>query len=133
MIFCIFVAVLIAGLVMMLIRIKSCRFYGDLYEFMTNLFLFIGGLGVAASLIFMGINHIDINTQRDKIRVHYESLKHQVENKSYENDDYSKKKLIDQVTELNANIAYGERLENDFWIGVYVVNPYSDLDPIEFK
>lgn len=133
MIFCIFVAVLIAGLVMKLICIKSCRFCGGLYESMTNLFLFIGGLGVAASLIFMGIIHIAVNNQRKMIRIQYESLKYQVENKLYENDDYGKKKLIDQVTELNASIIYADNLKNDFWIGVYVTNPYSDLDPIEFK
>lgn len=133
MIFWIFVAAVIVGLVMMLINKKCTRYFGDGYEIMAELVLIIGGLGVVGSLMIIGINHIDVNNQREMLRIQYESLKYQVENKLYENDDYSKKALIDQVTELNANIAYGERLENDFWIGIYMPNPYSDLELIEFK
>lgn len=62
----------------------------------------------------------------------YDSLVYQLENDLYDNDnDVGKRELYEKVTEWNTDLARGQTMQHDEWVGVFYPNIYDGFDFIQ--
>lgn len=82
-------------------------------------------------IIAIFVQHTGVNGEIAKNQAIYESLVYQAENDLYENDnDLGKKELANQIQEYNGNIAKGQALQHDFWVGIFYPNIYDQFETI---
>lgn len=101
--------------------------------------ILIGILLVAIIIMTVGIliNIADTPAQFEAKQQTYEALTYQYENAIFENKNAhcnsGLKSLYDQIKDYNEDVAYGKKVQRDFWIGIFVPNIYDDLKLIEYK
>lgn len=132
MLFWVFVAVLIAGIVCIVIYDKTMVDDWCLYLGVASAFL--GGLFTVISLIVIILSHTCVDGQIAQSQARYESLIYQYENDIYDNDnDLGKKELMDEIREWNEDLAYYQEIRDDFWVGIYYPNIFDQFEFIEYK
>ena len=105
----------------------------DMWHPMHDLGKIIGWIGFAfvfVSLLVMVLFHSDTERYIAKHEVIYDSLKYQYENDIYEYE-ITKKELIERIEEWNKDLAYYQKEQDGFWLGVYIPNIFDELDYIE--
>lgn len=130
MLFWIFVAALVVGIVMMIVYYNTnvgnwCVNIGASLLCSGTALVFISG--VILAVMYLGLDgEIAANNKR------YESLVYQYENDLYDNDnDLGRKELMDQIQEWNENLARNKERQDDFWIGIYIPDIYDQFEFIE--
>lgn len=80
------------------------------------------------------INNAGIDGQIASHEQRYESLVYQFENDIYDNDnDLGKKELYNQIQDWNEDVAKGQALQNDPWVGIFYPDIYDQFEVIEFE
>ncbi len=89
----------------------------------------ISGIAVLFMLIAIVICHVGIEAEIEANKQRYDSLVYQAEARLYENDnDVGKKDLANQIQEWNEDLARGNALQNDFWVGIFIPNIYDEFE-----
>lgn len=71
--------------------------------------------------------NVAVNTKK------YEALVYQMENNLYNNDnDLGKKELYNEVREWNEDLAYYQKMQNNFWFGIFYPNVYDQFEFISY-
>lgn len=85
--------------------------------------------------IVLGFIHILAEATRAEILAEREVLQWEIDQNLYANDDdvIGHKELLNEVREWNKDLAYNKKCERDFWIGIFVPNIYSDIEPLVIK
>ena len=126
MLFWIFVALFIACVVW------AYATYGD--GFFSVLFSVILGIVVGASTISIVCDHASADATIARDKQTYESLVYQYENNLYDNDNaLGKKELMNQIQEWNENLAAKQKLQDNFWVGIYYPNIYDQFELIDLS
>lgn len=132
MLFWIFVAALIAGIVYNVIYDKTMVDDWCLYLGVASAFL--GGFCILISLICIVCSHTGVDGKIAQNQATYESLIYQYENNIYDNDnDLGKKELMDEIREWNEDLAYYQEVQDDLWLGIYYPNVFDQFEFIEYK
>lgn len=64
----------------------------------------------------------------------YESLTYQLENNLYDNDnEVGKKQLYDEIRQWNEDVAYGKKMQDNIWVGVFYPHIYDEFELIELE
>lgn len=80
------------------------------------------------------ISNAGIDGQIASNEQRYESLVYQFENDIYDNDnDLGKKELYNQIQDWNEDVAKGQALQNDPWVGIFYPDIYDQFEVIEFE
>ena len=125
MLFVIFVAILIAG---------RCLLATNKFDAISVPAVVVGAITVVISLFIIGVNHIGVDASIDKMEVRRDALVYQYENEIYENDnDLGKRALMTDIQAWNEDLAYGKKIHDNFWVGIYWADYYTMFDPIELK
>lgn len=62
----------------------------------------------------------------------YDSLMYQLENNIYDNDnDIGKRELYEKVTDWNADLARGQTMQHNIWVGVFYPDIYDGFEFIK--
>lgn len=104
----------------------------------------IGALGVITIVlvaiiliigIVLGFTYIFAEATRAEILAEREVLQWEIDQNLYVNDDdvIGHKELFNEIREWNRELAYNKKCERDFWIGIFVPNIYSDIEPLVVK
>lgn len=94
----------------------------------------IGFVGVVFSIVFICIGHIGIEGKIAAIETEYDMLVYQLENNVYDNDnDLGKRDLYKDVQEWNIDLARYQRLQDDFWVGIFIPNIYDQFEFIDLE
>lgn len=132
MIFWIFVALLIVGIILVVIGFHYSDNVGETC-FYVGLFLsIIAAIVVTISMFNFCITYSGLDGDIAANQMRYESLTYQYENDIYDNDnDLGKKELMNQIQEWNEDLARNKKNQYDFWIGIYIPNIYDQFEFIE--
>lgn len=89
----------------------------------------ISGIACLSMLIAIEICHVGIEAEIEANKQRYDSLVYQAEACLYENDnDVAKKDLANQIQEWNEDLAKGKKLQNDFWVGIFIPDIYDEFE-----
>ena len=92
------------------------------------------GGAVAISLIILLINHVGVDATIASKNIEYKSLVYQHNHDVYDNDnDIGKKELYKEIENYNRSLASNQKLQDDFWVGIYLPNIYDQFEFIELK
>ena len=92
----------------------------------------VGACALIISLVFIGINYINVDGYVEVNHIRRDMLVYQYENDMYDNDnDVGKKELIREIQDWNEDLAYYKNMQDDFWIGIYIPNIYDQFEPID--
>lgn len=94
----------------------------------------LAGGAVAISLIILLINHVGVDATIASKNIEYKSLVYQHNHDVYDNDnDIGKKELYKEIQDYNSSLASKQKLQDDFWVGIYLPNIYDQFEFIELK
>ena len=107
------------------------RYSSDTISLVTIVIQAFGYLFSCIMLVCIIWSHINSEANAKAFEKHYDSLVYQMENKLYDND-IGKKKLYDDVTCWNCDLARRKVLSKNFWVGIFYADIYEDFEFIEF-
>lgn len=106
----------------------------DMAVYLGILLSVCGWVALIISLIVLVVNHINIKGNLSKTHQRYESLTYQYENDIYNNDnDLGKRDLMEDIQKWNEDLAWYQRAQNDFWIGVFIPDIYDQFEYIALE
>lgn len=124
MLFWIFVALLIVGVVALIICDDDIMGAATIFA--------VGCLGTVASVAVLCANYIGIDGYVAENQVRYDSLMYQYKNNFYDNDnDIGKKELMSEIQDWNEDLARLKSNQRNLWIGIYIPDVYDQFDFIE--
>lgn len=128
MLFFVFIALLVVGIVLMN-KSNDCFLEGIGFGAM-----FIGLCAVLISIAILCGNHINIDGRIAKFNTRYDMLVYQYENDIYDNDnDLGKRELIKDIQSWNEDLVNNREKQDDFWIGIFVPNIYDQFEFIQLE
>ena len=85
--------------------------------------------------MILGFTYIFAEATRAELLAEREVLQWEIDQNLYINDDdvVGHKELFNNIREWNKELAYNKRCERNFWIGIFVPNIYSDIEPLVIK
>lgn len=133
MLFWIFVAILVVGIVLLIAYDYDC-IAGDWCFCLGFSATLAGVLSVVISMIILCCSYTGLDGQIAAYQARYESLTYQYENDIYDNDnDLGKKELMSEIQEWNEDLARYKANQDDFWIGIYIPDVYDQFEFIDYK
>lgn len=132
MLFLVFVLVSVIFTVLFFVS-KKLSMWGD--GNVAALCISVTGWVISAIMsIIILFAHIGIDSFVGSRQQEYVSLKYQLENNMYNNDnELGKKELYNQIQEWNQNLAYDKLAQNDVWIGIFYANVYDQFEFIDLE
>lgn len=132
MLFWLFVILLVIGIGMLFISDKFI--YDDSVFALGLVFIIISFLVILISGFIIAVNQSGADAKIAELNARYESLVYQYENDIYDNDnDLGKRDLMEDIQEWNETISYKQKMQDNFWVGIYYPNIYDQLELIEFE
>lgn len=136
MLFFIFVAILVAGIVF-----NKLSDWSKLNYELRNNYEMIGIFGIALGIVVVGVStailliaHIPAQANLESYEVERASLVYQYENNLYDNDnDIGKKELMSEIQKYNESLVSHKSLQRNFWVGIYYPNIYDELELIDIS
>lgn len=132
MLFWLFVILLVIGIGMLFISDKFV--YDDSVVGLGLAFIIISFLVILISGFIIAVNQSGADARIAELNARYESLVYQYENDIYDNDnDLGKRDLMEDIQEWNGTISYKQKMQGNFWVGIYYPNIYDQFELIEFE
>lgn len=131
----VFVLTLGLGILSIVVAVWATNNGNEIIEGIGMLLAVFGIIGTVAAMIMLPmiivanvgtVGKIAANQQR------YDSLVYQLENNLYDNDnDLGKKELYDEIQNWNEDLAKGQVMQHDIWVGWFYPNIYDGFEFIE--
>lgn len=125
MLFWIFLAILIGGIIWVIV---------DEWSVLGLSLTIVGAAAVLLSCVCFAFEHPCTDATMASYAAERESLVYQYENDLYDNDnDLGKKELMTEITEFNKKLVTNQQLQNNFWVGIYFADIYDQFEPIPLE
>lgn len=125
MLFWIFVALLIIGIVVLLFT-----YHDDL----GLLIIVLSAFAIVVSLIVIIVNYTTADAQVETNKERYKAIMYKAETESY-CDEFGllNKDVIDEIQEWNEDLVFNQEMQDNFWLGIYIPNIYDEFETIDYK
>lgn len=145
MIFWLCLAILIIGIGLIMIGCidwdyKKNKFFNFLYynddtlKFIGGIATFISGFIMIIMITILCYTYIGINARVEQSKEIYKAITYKVESGACR-DEFGllNKEVIDEIQSWNESVIYNQKMQNDFWVGVFYPNVYDQFETIDYE
>ena len=94
----------------------------------------IGGLVMAIMVTIMCYSFIGVDARVEQSKEIYKAITYKVESGACR-DEFGllNKEVIDEIQAWNESVIYGQKMQNDFWVGIFYPNVYDQFETIDYE
>ena len=145
MIFWLCLAILIIGIGLIVLGCidwdyEKNKFFDFLYDnddtlkFIGGITTFISGFIMIIMITILCCMYIDIDARVEQSKETFDAITYKVES-GVCRDEFGllNKEVIDEIQSWNESIIYNQKMQNDFWVGVFYPNIYDQFETIDYE
>ena len=145
MIFWLCLAILIIGIGLIVLGCidwdyEKNKFFDFLYDnddtlkFICGITTFISGFIMIIMITILCCMYIDIDAIVEQSKETFDAITYKVES-GVCRDEFGllNKEVIDEIQSWNESIIYNQKMQNDFWVGVFYPNIYDQFETIDYE
>ena len=145
MIFWLCLAILIIGIGLIVIGCidwdyKKNKLFDFLYDnddtlkFIGGITTFISGFIMIIMITILCCMYIDIDARVEQSKETFDAITYKVESGACR-DEFGllNKEVIDEIQSWNESIIYHQKMQNDFWVGVFYPDVYDQFETIDYE
>ena len=119
---------------------KKNKFYNFLYKKDDN-FKFIGCMITLIDVFILAIMftilscmYIGVDARVEKSKETFDAITYKVESGACR-DEFGllNKEVIDEIQSWNESVIYNQKMQNDFWVGVFYPDVYDQFETIDYE
>lgn len=94
----------------------------------------IAGIIMAIMLCILPCMYIGVDAQVEKSKEIYKAITYKVES-GVCRDEFGllNKEVIDEIQSWNENIIYNQKIQRNFWVGIFYPNVYDQFETIDYE
>jgi hypothetical protein len=133
MLFWIFMILLVVGIVLWVLN-DSVTYGSDVFMYIGCTLVVIFGLVVFVSGIIIAVENITAEANKASFIQQYDAIVYEIESGLYTDEfDIMDRTVLDKASDWNSDLVAYQKLQNDFWVGIYIPDIYADLNTIDYK
>lgn len=145
MIFWLCLAILIIGIGLIVIgcinwSYKKNKLFDFLYynddtlRFIGNIITFISGFIMIIIIIILCRMYIGIDARVEQSKKTFDAITYKVESGACR-DEFGllNKEVIDEIQSWNESVIYYQKMQNDFWVGIFYPDVYDQFETIDYE
>lgn len=94
----------------------------------------IAGIIMAIMLCILPCMYIGVDAQVEKSKEIYKAITYKVESGACR-DEFGllNKEVIDEIQSWNESIIYNQKIQRNFWVGIFYPNVYDQFETIDYE
>ena len=94
----------------------------------------LSGLVIGIMIFILCGQYMGVDAYLEKNRETYMALTYKIESNSCR-DEFGllSKELIDEVQEWNQDVRYYQKIQRNFWVGIFYPNVYDEFETIDYE
>ena len=95
---------------------------------------FISGFIMIIMITILCCMYIDIDARVEQSKETFDAITYKMESGACR-DEFGllNKEVIDEIQSWNESIIYNQKMQNDFWVGVFYPNIYDQFETIDYE
>ena len=106
----------------------------DILGFIGGITTFISGFIMIIMITILCCMYIGIDARVEQSKETFDAITYKVESGACP-DEFGllNKKVIDEIQSWNERVIYNQKMQNDFWVGVFYPNVYDQFETIDYE
>ena len=106
----------------------------EILKLIGGIITFISGFVIAIMLVVLPYMYIGIDARVEQLKENYKAITYKVESGACR-DEFGllNKEVIDEIQSWNKSVIYNQKMQNDFWVGVFDPNVYDQFETIDYE
>ena len=106
----------------------------DTLRFIGDIITFISGFIIVSMIIILCCMYIGIDARVEQSKETFDAITYKVESGACR-DEFGllNKEVIDEIQSWNESVIYNQKMQNDFWVGVFYPNVYDQFETIDYE
>ena len=106
----------------------------DTLKFIGGITTFISGFIMVIMITILCCMYIGIDARVEQSKETFDAITYKVESGACR-DEFGllNKEVIDEIQSWNESIIYNQKMQNDFWVGVFYPNVYDQFETIDYE
>ena len=94
----------------------------------------ISGFVIAIMLVVLPYMYIGIDARVEQLKENYKAITYKVESGACR-DEFGllNKEVIDEIQSWNKSVIYNQKMQNDFWVGIFYPDVYDQFKIIDYE
>ena len=106
----------------------------EILKLIGGIITFISGFVIAIMLVVLPCMYIGIGARVEQLKENYKAITYKVESGACR-DEFGllNKEVIDEIQSWNKSVIYNQKMQNDFWVGIFYPDVYDQFKTIDYE
>ena len=106
----------------------------EILKLIGGIITFISGFVIAIMLVVLPCMYIGIDARVEQLKENYKAITYKVESGACR-DEFGllNKEVIDEIQSWNKSVIYNQKMQNDFWVGIFYPDVYDQFKTIDYE
>ena len=106
----------------------------EILKLIGGIITFISGFVIAIMLVVLPCMYIGIDARVEQLKENYKTITYKVESGACR-DEFGllNKEVIDEIQSWNKSVIYNQKMQNDFWVGIFYPDVYDQFKTIDYE